>query len=153
MPRRGRNGKRAPERAGGFLARRMVARRHNRGVKFVLTGIAVGLLAGLAGALCGVGGGIVMVPMFALVLGMAQKQAVATSLAVVVVTASAGTLNHVLKASGLIDWRLMVCAAAGAGVAAWYGTDLMRTLSNPTLSRIFGVLLVLVGVRMLLAKG
>jgi uncharacterized membrane protein YfcA len=37
-------------------------------------------------------------------------------------------------------------------VAAWFGTDLMRNLSNQQLTRIFGVLLVLVGVRMLLVK-
>ena len=121
-------------------------------VKLVLIGIGIGLSAGLVGALCGVGGGIVMVPLFGAVLGMKQQEAVATSLAVVVVTALAGTLNHVTKGSGLIDWRLMALAAGGAAVAAWFGTDWMRTLSNPTLTRIFGVLMVVVGLRMLWVK-
>jgi uncharacterized membrane protein YfcA len=121
-------------------------------MKMVLIGIGIGLAAGLAGALCGVGGGILMVPAFALALGMTQQKAVATSLAIVVVTALAGTLNHTLKGSGLVDWRLVACTAGGAAVAAWFGTDLMRTLSNQHLTRIFGVLLLLVGVRMLLVK-
>ena len=106
----------------------------------------------MVGALCGVGGGILMVPAFALGLGMAQQKAVATSLAIVVVTALAGTMNHTLKGSGLIDWKLVAFTAVGAGVAAWFGTDLMRSMSNQQLTRIFGVLLVLVGVRMLLVK-
>jgi uncharacterized membrane protein YfcA len=41
----------------------------------------------------------------------------------------------------------------GAAVAAWFGTDLMRTLSNQQLTKFFGVLLILVGVRMLMLKG
>lgn len=121
-------------------------------MKIVLFGIVIGLAAGLVAALCGVGGGILMVPAFALALGMKQQNAVATSLAIVVVTALAGTLNHAIKGSELIDWKLVACTAVGAAVAAWFGTDLMRTLSNQQLTRIFGLLLVLVGIRMLLVK-
>lgn len=121
-------------------------------MKIVISGLLVGVAAGLVGALCGVGGGILMVPAFVLALGMGQKHAVATSLAVVVVTALAGTANHVLKKSDLIDWRLVACTAVGAAVAAWYGTELMRTMSNQQLTRIFGVLLILVGARMLMLK-
>ena len=121
-------------------------------MKIVITGLIVGLAAGLAGALCGVGGGILMVPAFVLALGMGQKHAVAISLAVVVVTALAGTANHVLRKSDLIDWRLVACTAVGAAVAAWYGTELMRNMSNQQLTRIFGILLILVGARMLMLK-
>ena len=80
-------------------------------MKAILIGLAVGVTAGLVGALCGVGGGIIMVPAFALLLKMDQKHAVATSLAVVVVTAMMGTLNHVVKKSDLIDWRLVAMVA------------------------------------------
>lgn len=121
-------------------------------MKIVISGLLVGVAAGLVGALCGVGGGILMVPAFVLALGMGQKHAVATSLAVVVVTALAGTANHVLRKSDLIDWRLVAFTAVGAAVAAWYGTELMRTISNQQLTRIFGVLLILVGARMLMLK-
>ncbi|MEE2734170.1 MAG: TSUP family transporter, partial [Verrucomicrobiota bacterium] len=63
-----------------------------------------------------------------------------------------GTANHVIRKSELIDWKLVACTALGAAVAAWYGTELMRDLGNQQLSRIFGVLLILVGVRMLMMK-
>ena len=122
-------------------------------MKTALFALLIGVLAGLVGALCGVGGGILMVPAFALALGMEQKAAVATSLAIVVITALAGTLNHTIKQTQLIDWKLVAFTAVGAAVAAWFGTDLMRTLSNQNLTRIFGILMVLVGLRMLLAKG
>lgn len=115
-------------------------------------GLLIGLAAGLIGALCGVGGGILMVPAFALIFGMGQKQAVATSLAIVVVTAASGTANHWFKKSELIDWKVVAWTAAGAAVAAWFGTDIMRNLSNQHLVRMFGALLILMGVRMLLVK-
>ncbi len=121
-------------------------------MRILLIGLLVGVAAGLIGALCGVGGGILMVPAFVLALGMGHKHAVATSLAIVVVTALAGTANHVIRKSELIDWKLVACTALGAAVAAWYGTELMRSMGNQQLSRIFGVLLILVGVRMLMMK-
>ncbi len=120
--------------------------------KLLLTCLLVGVVAGLAGALCGVGGGIIMVPAFVLMLGMTQKTAVATSLAVVVVSGLSATANNVTSKSNLIDWKIVGITALGAVVAAWYGSDLMRSLSNQQLTKIFGVLMIVVGARMLIMK-
>ena len=120
-------------------------------MKLLIIGLLVGLLTGLVSALCGVGGGIIMVPAFVLLLNMGQKAAVATSL-VVVVSALSGTMNHVTSKSGLINWQVVGVTALGAAVAAWYGTDLMKSLSAPVLTKIFGVVLVVVGLKMLLVK-
>lgn len=119
--------------------------------KLLITGLLIGAAAGLVGALCGVGGGIIMVPAFVLILGMGQKTAVATSLAVVVVAGLSGTINNITK-SDLIDWRVVLITAVGAAGASWYGADLMRSLGNAQITRIFGILLVVVGIRMLLLK-
>ncbi|MDG2321884.1 MAG: sulfite exporter TauE/SafE family protein [Akkermansiaceae bacterium] len=120
--------------------------------KLLLTCLLVGVVAGLAGALCGVGGGIIMVPAFVLMLGMSQKTAVATSLAVVVVSGLSATANNITSKSNLIDWKIVGITALGAVVAAWYGSDLMRSLSNQQLTKIFGVLMIVVGARMLIMK-
>ena len=120
--------------------------------KLLLTCLLVGVVAGLAGALCGVGGGIIMVPAFVLMLGMTQKTAVATSLAVVVVSGLSETANNITSKSNLIDWKIVGITALGAVVAAWYGSDLMRSLSNQQLTKIFGVLMIVVGARMLIMK-
>ncbi len=118
-------------------------------MKLILTAIAIGLVAGLLGALCGVGGGIVMVPAFVALLGLGQKQAVATSLAVVIVTALAATANNA-RAGNLIDWKIVTAVGLASVLTAWFGSDLMRSLSNQTLTRTFGVVLVLIGARMLI---
>ena len=117
-------------------------------MKFLTAAIIIGLVAGLLGALCGVGGGLVMVPAFTFALGMGYKQAVATSLAVIIVTAIAATAKNA-RAGNLIDWKIVAAVGLASALAAWFGSDLMRSLSNHTLTRIFGVVLVVFGVRML----
>lgn len=112
-----------------------------------------GVIAGLLGALCGIGGGIVMVPAFVTALGFDQKKAVATSLAVIVIVSLVATLNTSLRrGESLIDWRVVALAAAAAALAAWFGTDLMHKLSNQYLTRLFGVVLLVFGIKMLLNK-
>lgn len=90
-----------------------------------------------------------MVPAFVTILGFKQQQAVATSLAVIIITSLSATVNSA-RSGNLIDWKIVAMVGAASAVAAWFGTDLMRTLSNQTLTRIFGVVLVLFGARMLI---
>lgn len=116
-------------------------------MKIILIALLTGLAAGVLGALCGVGGGVVMVPAFVGLMGLGHKQAVATSMAVIIVTALAATANN--ARTELVNWKLVLIVGAASALAAWYGTDLMRSLSNQTLTRVFGALLVVMGARML----
>ena len=116
----------------------------------ILIALLIGALGGLTAALCGVGGGVIMVPAFVLALGLEQKQAVATSLAVIIPTALVATTQY--TRAGLVDWKLVLPTAIGAVLVTFFATGLMKSLSNVALTRIFAVLLIAVGVRMLLAK-
>jgi len=118
-------------------------------MKIILLSVATGLAAGLLGALCGVGGGILLVPAFVTVFGFEQKQAVATSLAIVIITALASTANNA-RAGNLIDWKIVAAVGVASAITAWFGSDLMRSMSNQTLTRVFGVVLVVFGARMLI---
>ncbi len=118
-------------------------------MKILLISILIGLTTGLLGALCGVGGGIVLVPAFVTFFGFEQKQAVATSLAVIIITAIASTLNNAQQ-KDLIDWKIVAAVGAASALTAWFGSDLMRSLSNQTLTRTFGVVLLVFGTRMLI---
>ena len=115
----------------------------------ILLVVLIGILAGLIGALCGVGGGIVMVPAFVKILGFDPKRAVATSLAVIVINATVATINNQRAAGSLIDWKTVAIVGLGVALAAWFGSDLMRSMSNSTLTRMFGVVLLLIGTQML----
>lgn len=117
-------------------------------MKLILTSVLIGVTAGLLGALCGVGGGIVMVPAFVGLLGLDHKRAVATSMAVIVIISIVATLNN-SRANKLIDWRVVLAVGMASALAAWFGSDLMRGMSNQVLTRIFGCVLVVFGLRML----
>lgn len=110
--------------------------------------LGIGVLGGVVAALCGVGGGVIMVPAFVFLLAMPQKQAVATSLAIVIPTAlmaSAQNWRH-----GLVDWKVAIITAISASLLAWFGAGWLKSLSNETLTRAFGIILVVFGLRMLL---
>ena len=116
-------------------------------VPAVLTCLAIGLLRGITAALCGVGGGVVMVPAFVSFLSMAHKPAVATSLAVIIPTAIMATTQN--ARTGLVDWKVALFTAISASAFAFVGAGWLRSLSNEWLTRLFGTLLVITGVRML----
>ena len=113
----------------------------------ILIAFLVGALAALLGSLLGVGGGILMVPAFKGFLGLSMKQAIATSLAIMVVTASVSSLRY--ASAGLIDWKIAGASALAALVSAYFGSELMKSLSAPQLRILFGVFLIMVGVYML----
>lgn len=95
------------------------------------TGIAAGFLAGLFG----VGGGMIIVPVLVLGLGMSQRQAAATSLASIAVTASFGSITYATQ--GHVSIPAMLFVAAGALVGAQIGTWLLRILPERILPWIF----------------
>lgn len=105
----------------------------------VVAAIVVGLLAGALGGLFGVGGGIIFVPALVLLFGLGQLEAEATSLLAIIPVVLAGTWRQHLY--GNVRWR----AALVIGVVAVAGVELgvltAKSLSEETLQRLFGLLL------------
>jgi uncharacterized protein len=100
---------------------------------------ALGLVAGVLAGLFGVGGGILFVPTLALVLGLTQLHAEASSLLAILPTAAAGAWRQ--RTYGNVRWRpaLVVGVAAIAGVEA--GVQIAEALPEHVLRRLFGLLL------------
>ena len=116
----------------------------------IFTALGIGVISGTIAALCGVGGGVVMVPAFVFLLGLEQKSAVATSLAVIIPTAFMATMQNAKNGLLAGNWLLVLVTALSASLLAWFGADWLKRLSNESLARVFGVLLVAMGVKMLL---
>lgn len=110
--------------------------------------ILIGLIAGLTGGLFGVGGGLVAVPGLVLVFRLSQHRAHATSIAAITATATAAAIPFAAEAS--IDWSVAALLVGGAVVGAAYGTSLMGRFSERTLARVFVVLTVAAGIRLLM---
>ena len=90
-----------------------------------------------------------MVPAMMYLLGIQIHKAIGISLAVIVPTAMIGCFRHFQ--AGNFDTRIAVFIAAGSLAGAWFGASLAQTIDAATLKRLFGVLLVLVGLNLALA--
>jgi uncharacterized protein len=104
---------------------------------------AVGGAAGFVSGLLGIGGGIVMVPLLAGVLGMPLKRALGTSLATIVALVIPGTLVH--AALGNIDWAIVLVLVAGSVVGARLGAGIALGARERTLRLVVGGFLLTVG--------
>jgi len=98
-------------------------------------GAGVGLLAGFMG----VGGGLIAVPAFVLLLGMAQRIAQGTSLAVILITAPIGTWSNARR--GQVVWPLIPPLAIGAALGGAAAAALAHALPQTLLARIFAIFL------------
>ena len=126
--------------ADGAVLTRTRAWAPGRVAKIVGAGTAVGFLTGLFG----VGGGFVIVPALALVLGFPMPAAIGTSLLVIAVNTAVALAARV--GAGPIDWgtTLVFTAAATAGVGA--GKRVADRLEPESMQRAFAALLVAVAV-------
>lgn len=113
-------------------------------VKKASTGFIVGILSGLLG----VGGGVFMVPLMVSWFGFNQHIAQATSLAMIIPTALFGSIVYSMH--GSVDFRIAAFLAVGSIVSAMLGAYVMIHMPAKQLKAIFGVMLVLVGIRMVL---
>jgi hypothetical protein len=110
-----------------------------------LVGLAGGVLAGIFG----VGGGLVMVPGLILLMGMTAKQATGTSLAALLLPVGIlGALEY--WRAGFINVPIALVLALGLLIGAFFGARFAIGLPDDVIQRAFGVLLVVVGIRLAL---
>lgn len=117
--------------------------------------VSCGLLAGFAAGLLGVGGGIITVPVLEYALRFADvdpsyrmHMAVATSLAAIIPTSvSSARLHH---ARGAVDWTLARQWGVPMLLAAFAGSVLASRAPLEVLAGVFGVVALVVAVKMLL---
>lgn len=106
-------------------------------------GTGVGAFAGLLG----VGGGIVLVPYLVLVRGVAQKSAQATSLVMLAMAATTGSITYALD--GSVAWVPAGIIAVGGLAGAILGAFVVQRAPDHRIQALFGLLLVAAAVRML----
>ena len=113
----------------------------------------IGLVSGVTSGLFGVGGGIVMVPAMVFLLSPPIrdiKQAIGTSLVVIIPTAIMGSYKHYTQ--GNIDWRSVLALAPLAVVGSYLGSWLTTQVHADNLQRGFGGFIIIVGVKLLMGK-
>lgn len=101
-------------------------------------GLVVGVLTGLVG----VGGGFAIVPALVLLADVPMKQAIGTSLLIIIANSIAGFLGYLGHVD--LDWHLMISFIFAASVGTLPGAYLARFVSAQRLQKIFGYFLLAV---------
>ncbi len=113
--------------------------------------IALGLMAGTLSGLVGIGGGILIIPALVFFFGFSQQQAQGTTLALLVppigLLAAWTYYKH-----GFVDLRVAALICAGFVFGGLLGAKLATHLSNPILERTFGVVLLLISLKMIIGR-
>lgn len=110
--------------------------------------LGIGLAGGLVSGLLGVGGGSVLVPCLVLVTGFEQQVAQGTSLAVILPSSAAGSVEH--ARIGHVRGRVLPPVLGGTLVGSWMGGMAALALPGQTLRIIFSVVLLGMGARFVL---
>jgi hypothetical protein len=100
-----------------------------------------GLLAGLVGALMGVGGGIVAVPFLNLVVGVPIHSAAAAGL-ISTLSVSCGAAGRYLRQGGLVDIHIALRLEFFAAAGGLFGGIAVGWLRGPVVQILFAVTLV-----------
>lgn len=112
-------------------------------VLFDLIIIAVSIASGCFGAMLGLGGGVILIPVLVSVLGVDVKSAIAASLVAVVTTSGAAAL--IRGRDSMSNYRVGVTLEVAAGLGAIAGAVLATLAPGDVLTMLFGVSLLATG--------
>jgi len=113
----------------------------------LLLGFGVGVLSGIIG----IGGGVILIPSLIWLLGMSQRKAQGTSLAALLLPVGIFAFWAYYR-EGNADLRVGLLLAAGFSVGGLFGGWGAQYVPELWLRRIFAVVLISLGARMLFTR-
>jgi uncharacterized protein len=109
--------------------------------------LVLGFGAGALSGLFGVGGGILFVPTLALVVGLSQLDAQATSLAAMIPVVAFGAWQQ--QRAGNVRWKAGLAVGAASILGVVGGAALATSLDEDLLRNLFAVFLLFVAAQLL----
>ncbi len=109
---------------------------------------ALGVVVGAITGLVGVGGGFMYVPALVLLGGLAMRQAVGTSLVLIVASCASGLLGYAGRVE--FDWPAIAAFTSLAVAGVLVGSRLAARVSQTGLRRGFAVLLIILGLAVMI---
>lgn len=117
-----------------------------------LASFGAGTAGGVFAGLFGIGGGIVLVPLLALMLGIGQHQAQGLSLAALLFPNSLPAVLHFRRRGFPFYWKLALAMVAAFVPGIWLGARLANSISPRALQVGFAGFLVLLAIKTLCQK-
>lgn len=112
-------------------------------IVLIFIGIFIGGINGLFGA----GGGMLLVPALTLVLGLEQKRAHATAIAIILPLCAVSSIVYGVTTS--FDWGVILPTAIGVTIGGIVGAMMLKKMSNDALMFIFYALMLFAGLKMM----
>lgn len=113
--------------------------------------VIIGLTAGVLGGMIGIGGGIVMIPMMVLLLGISQKMAQGTSVAVMLPPIGILAVYNYYKA-GYVNTKYALVIAAAFIIGGYFGSKLALMIPGDIVKKMFAVIMVIIAAKMFFSK-
>jgi len=109
--------------------------------------LVLGLVAGLASATLGIGGGVIYVPALITIFGFSQHIAQGTSLAIIFPTVVVAAWLH--ARNDRVNWKVALLVGVSGIIGALAGSALALSLDPTLLRRLFAALLIVIAIRLL----
>jgi len=113
--------------------------------------LLLGLVAGILSGLIGIGGGVIIIPVLVFLFGLSQHQAQGTTLALMVPPIGLLAAWTYYK-QGFVDLKIAIFICMGFFLGGLLGAKLATGLSTAALEKVFGIVLLLVALKMIFAK-
>ncbi len=120
----------------------------------ILLTLFFGAFAGFLAGLLGIGGGVILVPLFLWLFPLAGfpdpvivHTAFGTSLAIIIPTSFSSTLGH--RKRGNVDWHMVSYLALGGVLGALLGSSAAAVISGGYLKALFGCLQIIIALKLL----
>ena len=107
-----------------------------------------GVLAGIVSGFIGIGGGIIIVPGLIYLAGLTQIQAQGTSLALMLPPIGILAFMHYYK-QGNVDLKVAGIVAVTFIIGGFFGAKLAHKIDQNIVKIIFGVLMLLIAIKMI----
>ncbi len=113
--------------------------------------VLIGILTGFMAGMLGIGGAIIMIPALVFFMGLSQQTAQGTSLAVMLPPIGILAAYNYYKA-GQVNFKFALILAVAFLAGSYFGSKLALEIPQNLLKKIFGILLLVVAIKMLLSK-
>lgn len=109
--------------------------------------IGASIFVGFVNGFFGGGGGMVCVPMLEKVLGISNKKAHATAIAVIVPLSLLSSAVYIYKSK--IDWMMVLWLSIGVCVGGFLGAIFLKKINSKLLRFIFAIIMLVAGIKMI----
>ncbi len=117
----------------------------------ILILVIIGIVAGAVSGLVGIGGGVIIIPALVIILGLSQKLAQGTTLALMLPPISIFAVIEYHK-KGFIDYKIVAFICLGFLIGSFFGGKFAMSIPSHILKKIFAVFILILSVKFLIDK-